>query len=53
VAEMRNLKGWQFQLKSVTAERNAISNVARNIPSPLVASLKKRFEYKIIIELIK
>jgi hypothetical protein len=34
-AEMHNLKGSQFLLRFVTAERNAVPNAARNIPSPL------------------
>lgn len=38
---MRNLKGSQFLLRFLTAERNKFPNAARNIPSPLGASVKK------------
>jgi hypothetical protein len=35
------LERFTIPIKFVTTERNAVSNAARNIPSPLAASRKK------------
>jgi len=50
-ARMHNLKGSQFLLRFLTAERNAVSNAARNIPSPLppILKMKKHLFYILIL----